>query len=530
MIKLRKDQQIIFKDVTKALKKNSKVLLCANCGLGKTCIGLCIAKEAIKQGKRVAICCYSRNEIKTQWLEENYIHNIISPDQIQVIGDCDDKYCVTRATGEDIDQKAPITFFIPQSLRTNTSALGKIDLFICDEAHENLDISNEEGVLKEIIRSNSTSKTKILGLTGTGHELLQKDAFNINDKKVSILIYDMPFALKHKVVLPVEVITSYFMFNLSEKCYNNSGDLNNVGSKVVKSQACKNKKLETILKKYSFTQYLGKTLVIVPRGNDIWKETFKFINSKFPNQVVVKTSHQSNDDVQDSENRFRNNPNIKFMIVVDMCGTGWNYPALETIVDLTFTKNTKVLIQRMLRLCRLYKNKKPRYIYCADQRQESWKSQVLINECYELMTKEGILNHGRNKILFDKERSTEASLAQKDGEDASLGRIDQYFDGKIKVNTKYSETDTKMTICIQQTERWKRIITSCFSELSEMQRQKKITDPQPRIIEWNDYISDLGKKMPLNSDRAINLISEKAKKLFNISTTKMDFLIHMVTT
>ena len=79
------------------------------------------------------------------------------------------------------------------------------------------------------------------------------------------------------------------------------------------------------------------------------------------------------------------------MVVINMCGTGWDFPALDNVVDLTFTKNPKLIIHRLSRAIRKYRGKKiSKYIYCADQSKKEAEVVFYICRALELTTKEGI--------------------------------------------------------------------------------------------------------------------------------------------
>lgn len=208
---------------------------------------------------------------------------------------------------------------------------------------------------------------------------------------------------------------------------------------------------------------LGKTLIVVPRGDNIWKETYDFINKHFPCQVVAKTSHQSAEEIESAESEFRNNKNVRFMVVVDMCGTGWNYKPLEMIIDLTFTKNLKVLIQRLSRLCRLHKGKEPKHIS--------------INDYFK--------NH------------------------------------KIAASSKFRHDSTVVTLHIKDKQKWVTFLELCRNECQRRYKMGLIPSNKEDTIELEDYLTKLSLKIPLNTTHAVSLVGKKIISLYSVPQKKI---------
>jgi hypothetical protein len=93
-----------------------------------------------------------------------------------------------------------------------------------------------------------------------------------------------------------------------------------------------------------------------------------------------------------------------------MCGTGWDYPGLTNVVDLTFTSNPKLIIHRMSRTTRKFPGKqKGFYVYCADQSKKDGKSVYYLTRALELMTEKGIRDYDgkvwRNFVTEEKKRT-----------------------------------------------------------------------------------------------------------------------------
>ena len=497
-------QEDIVSEVLLKLKKSKKVLVAANCGLGKTFIGSSIIRDFVKRGKRVVVSAYSLNEIKISWLEKIIAHNLIQPKDLQVVSNdtsLNKKYPKIRfVKRSEIDKSIPVTVIIPQSVRKTD--LENVDLFVIDEAHEYLEV--EDGKLVGIIKEASHKETRIVGLTGTAHDLLDKEIFNREDPDVDFVIRDIFFALKTKTILPTEVHLEYFEFPIKKEFYKKDGTLNNRGTKLLSSKLFKQLQLKEVLKKCSNSK---KTLVIVPRGDKINEALKYFIDSEIDKScTVMKSSKQEDSLNRDAEIQFRKNPNIKFMVVVDMCGTGWDFNELDNVIDLTFTKNRKLIIQRMNRPCRYFEGKKPRYFYCTDQSKHSYEAPLTIMECFNLMTYEGITNplKASREIMVDEkmlEAISETICLGKRRGSFCFGDIQKYFrNGKPRVSQ-------HKTLVFNQFKNSEGLYPWQVWSLSLVGKNKK-DYPKERLNRVREYLSNLKNTIPENSD----LFLDKAKE------------------
>jgi superfamily II DNA or RNA helicase len=398
-MKLKPHQILSSNQITAALEEQNKVLFCGACAIGKTVIVLSLVKKWVQEGKRVAISTYSKSDIRNHWLTELKDKFSSLFPNTQVITSVNDLKLQWKKGNPAVSSKRasktiPLTIFIPQSVRGN---LGKFDIIVVDEAHEYLDVKNSKGTLKDIIRKHRHSKTKILGLSATGFDLIKKGMYFEKSKKV---IYDVPTALYQNIITNCTAAIRHFDILFSKKHFNSIGDLNSRGIRFWANQFGVKKillleKLETVLKELK-----GKTLIIVPGGIDpktnMGKETevCQFLNETFgkgKKVAIAKSSRYSLEEQEKNENEFRTNPRIKFMIVIGMCGTGWDYPGLTNVVDLTFTSNPKLIIHRMSRTTRKFPGKqKGFYVYCADQSKKDGKSVYYLTRALELMTEKGI--------------------------------------------------------------------------------------------------------------------------------------------
>jgi len=406
--KLRDYQEKILTEIIEKFKTRSKGLLSACCRTGKTIISLFLVRHYIKQGKRVAVCTYNKKEIRSQWISSILKSKIIPANSFQVVCAARDiadyiEAGIPAVSNGNVYNKKPVTLFIPQSISEDNN-MGKFDYIIIDEAHEHLDVDKKLSKvqqLKTIIKKYSKKTTKILGLSGTGFELLKKGSFFEDSPQTFTVIYDMPEALNQGIITDCDISVEYFNFTLKNEFYksneiNKKGvdylktNINARGKRLLKSAPLKATKLKEVLDKAH-----GKTLVIVPQKME--EHITNLINLlKGPDSAVSKTSRLSADEQRKNEAQFKNSPITNYMVVIRMCGVGWDYPELETVIDLTFTKSPKALIQWMSRVLTNHdiKTKKiPKYIYCADQSKSEFEARYYIHVALYLTTKEGILSY-----------------------------------------------------------------------------------------------------------------------------------------
>jgi len=399
-------QKKITKETISKFKEIKKILWAINCRLGKTIMACDMACDLGKLDYRILISAFNKNEIKMGWVDKIFKNNLIPPELLQVVVSKSDLKKVQKdypgvnfVTRKNIDKTKPITIILPQSVEPGD--VGKVDFIIIDEAHEYLEVrvltdaqKIEDGKLKKIIKRASRKNTCMLGLSGTAHELTQKGIFS---KNTHLIVRDAVFAIKQEMVLPFAVSLEYFDYNIKESEYNKKGNLKRDALKSLNSKILHKDRLKEVLKKIP-KKY--KTLVIVPHGKRMVKPMASFIESIYgPNTVVTKTYHDTTDMKKKTEKLFEKHPNCKFLVVEMMCGTGWDFPRLDCVVDLSLTRNVKLIMQRIFRPCTpdvlsngKSRKKKPMYFYACSNNKDPYFFQRLILEGYNYMTEEGIRN------------------------------------------------------------------------------------------------------------------------------------------
>lgn len=438
----------MFNKIIKGFKKNKKVLLYALCGSGKTVITLAIIEKWIKEGKRIAISAYARREIRDQWYDTikkcapyliKHVQFVCASSEINDFIRAGYKNVVCNG---NVNPKTPITIFIPQSIDINSN-LGKFDYIVIDEAHEYLEVENKkgDGELVKIMNTYSKKTTKYLGLSGTGFELLRKNKFfeSCNEENNTLVLYDVVDGMRDNAIVNCEARVEFFRFDIPEDCYNKSGDLkstnkslnkwkhsffkkdnlNKKGKKLLgKEAAFFSFKIENIIKE--FNKKNQKVLIILPSGlsYEVEMGVAHAINTATGNErsAVVKTLKSVKDNTQRSKNeeRFRQlNSGTNFMVVVGMCGTGWDYRDLDAVIDLSLTRNPKVMIQRMARAIRTGDKKEKKlakYVYVVDQAVDPNKAQYYLVRAMMLTARRQIISGDINSVYEELIRKKKIKL------------------------------------------------------------------------------------------------------------------------
>jgi len=406
-MKLRPYQERLLKEVKEAFNRNNRVLLYALCGCGKTVIALTLIRELIKQGKRVAVSCYSMKDIRKQWRDEIKSNFPDLWEELQIVCSTQDvpDYIakgIPAVSNGNVSRTKLLTIFIPQSIKD--ANMGKFDMIVIDEAHERLEVERADGKmgqLKTIIKNHSKPITKYLGLTGTGFKLMGKGKFF---EKGTSIIYDLVEGLTDGAINNCALRGEYFDFKLPNSCYKPDNELNSSGIKKFKKFfKTLNKHGKNLMKHKSFatakleklvSEVKGKTLVIIPPGTGYEEAIANFICVlKGPMAAVINISKLGDDLCETNEKLFCSRESrTNFMVIIAKCSTGWDFPGLYNVIDLTFTRNPTSMIQRLARTIRPEDGKPTsQYIYCTDQTRS--KKRVIYDLTYalRLTTESGII-------------------------------------------------------------------------------------------------------------------------------------------
>lgn len=365
---INKEQEKAVVDILKNFKSNKPQILAWYTGSGKTNIFLEVARRIIKKepNAKIGVSCYLHSTIKTQTAE-------------RAVNFLDDGY-VFRAKKKDYAD-TNVYFFNPQTIYKRTDFPFKFDYLIIDEAH--IGMSDDRNfMMLEIFRKYTTSKTKILGCTATPWLIIHTKFFK--DAIIHKRGLDAGF-LEDKRICDFNINTDRFSIKTTSKDFSKYGDLTDAfirrNFEIIKAGCLF--KIKSILSNHK-DKIGDKCLVIVPGGN--YGEIAKLVQSTIGRSALSLIDDPDIDSKKRAKeeqiviNRFKNDDEIKFLIVIHKCQIGFDMPQMSSTIDLTITRNVSLLVQRWGRLARLYDKAKSKknYFYVVDDSMTPEESEWII--------------------------------------------------------------------------------------------------------------------------------------------------------
>lgn len=331
-------------------KTNRTQCLAWYTGAGKTNTFLELCRRLIKQDPKIkiGISSYFTGEIRNQIAERATEFGIPA-------------YKIT--VGKNIPTEHNLYIFNPQTVfRAGLPFV--LDYFVIDEGHAGMDPSTV--MIRGIMKNSCSKDTKILLVSATPWDTLALKEF----RDIPVLKRPLDQGLSDGLLTDFTFHAEETQITFDEKDFSREGNLTSTAAmremSVLKS-ACLGK-MKNILSKYD--RELGdKVLVICPPGNI--SEVARTLQENFGGLSFLQTlqrekiSHWEN--TNDNLVKFKNDPNIRFLFVTNKCSVGFDMQNLCSIIDLTMSRNIKVLAQRCGRIARKNKRQKKHYFYVYDQ-------------------------------------------------------------------------------------------------------------------------------------------------------------------
>lgn len=315
-------------------------------GSGKTNIFLeLVRKLLVKNPKaKIGISSYLTGEVRDQTFERSQTLNIKS-------------YLADKNNIFDKDKN--VFIFNPQKIYKVNKAKKVFDYFIIDECQAGFD--ETAMMINSIIKNLCHKNTKILLVSATPWDILAQERF----KDITVLKRSIDEGIKDDRIADVEIIAEENQIEFKEAEYTRKGDL---GKKAISAHYGLLKsicigKMENIIKKYGDS--LGNSiLVICPPGNtgEIAREMAERFNGLFFIEEDRVMKYKSQENLK----KFTQGKS-RFLFVIYKCSVGFDYPEMDSIIDLTMTRNIKTFVQRLGRVARKSSVKKKRFIYCYDK-------------------------------------------------------------------------------------------------------------------------------------------------------------------
>lgn len=382
-------QHTAVKQIDEMFDTKKYVCFLGSCGIGKTHIIAYFTRKVVDRGSRVLIIAGHQNDLKNQFTDRLLSFGFFNEGELVSVG-------TGGIAPKELKRSHKVLVTIPNAVCREVSLdkLGKIDYIVIDEAHINVDV-HESGMIPRLLKR--YPKSKILLMTATGYDLIRSNEFNKNNKNVGIIDeYDHPFAVDRGVVHPVELNLQKFEFDLPSAAREKDGELTAAGRNALRSAFRNSDVIKKILDQIILDKkfYGEKILVIVPPGNNLYSDVNDYLNLKggAKNKSVARHSELGVEN-DTADLAFRNDPNVRFCVVVYKNGIGWDFPELDSVLDMTLTQNSSLIAQRAFRACRISKvkpKKTPRYVYFCPSGEDADRAVLILNRTHWLMCKEGI--------------------------------------------------------------------------------------------------------------------------------------------
>jgi superfamily II DNA or RNA helicase len=362
-VKSNPAQAEVIKQILK--DTNKRIILNYYTGGGKTHIALSIIAEKLKRNPniKIGVSCFLQTNIKNQTYE--YAKNYLKKSQYTVVN-----------AGEEIDTSANVFFFNPQSLyRRKLPFL--FDMFFIDEVHIGLGIKTK--MINSIITDKCRPDVTLIGKSATSWDVELLPIF----EGASVYRRGMDRGFQDGRIASLRFRTEHFDIQLDESCYDAEGDLTLAAQRKYKKEL--ERMCKTKLEKLMSTYDLGaKCVVKVPPGDNCG--LVKYVMGILPERALYLTGQNSHDE-KNILARFANDPNINFLVVVAKCSVGFDMPSLISVVDLSLSRNIKVLLQFLGRAARFYmEGVVKNFFYVFDARMSKAKMEWILNTLAKFST------------------------------------------------------------------------------------------------------------------------------------------------
>lgn len=355
MFKLYGHQVKCVSDIRKLWLKQKNVCLAWYTGAGKTDIIVELCRQLIKENPdvKIGISAYFTTEIRDQITQ-----------RLTDRGMADFAYQISRT--KEVPKSKNIYVFNPQSIYNKQLAFN-FDYFLIDESHYGV---TEHGKnFKKIFGQDCHEKTKVLLVSATPWDTLQLKQF----KNTPVLKRSLDQGFDDGLIADFRFYAEEASVEFKEKDFTRQGDLSknlDTTKMAVLKSTCMGK-MKSILSRYD--DKLGqKVIVICPPGN--YAEIAFTLQREFGGLCFVQahTVKNANDagfrgDTRSNLKRFKEDPEARFLFVVQKCCVGFDMKELSSIIDLTMTRNIKTLAQRTGRIARKNGTQEKSYFYVYDK-------------------------------------------------------------------------------------------------------------------------------------------------------------------
>ncbi len=355
-------QQQIVSDLMAGFKTHKSQVLAWYTGSGKTNVFLKLCQALIEKNPsvKIGISSYLHMNIKHQ----TSVRASTILESHSVINACDTRY-------RDYEDEN-VYIFNPQTLYRRNDLPFRFDYLIIDEAHIGLKVGQGNSYFEKIITDHCSPNVKILAASATSWDILKNPLLEnpkIHTRGMDIGVHE------DGMLTDFDIHIERVELKTTKADFSRRGDLRSdfVQNNFELLKKVTVGKANLLIQK--FPKRIGsKCLIIVPPGDQcgIAKAVAKSIGDEAV--YLIGGNQTSGRDYRKEEEKgiiedFRNNPERKYLVVVNKCQIGFDMPELTSTIDLTMTRNVGLLIQRWGRLARKQRGvtQKKHFFYAIDQ-------------------------------------------------------------------------------------------------------------------------------------------------------------------
>lgn len=350
-------QKKCAQDIIQGFKDHKTQCLAWYTGAGKTNIIAWICGQLIKKDPsvKIGISAYLTTEIKDQ-IAHRLEEFDLGPRTQKIV------------YGTPVDNSKNIFVFNPQTINRRLDTFKfKFDFLFIDESHAGL---NESALMiPKILNLLCSGTSRILLVSATPWDTLALKRF----KGAPVHKRPLDLGIKDGLITDFKFHAEEAMITFEEKDFTRVGDISTVATSrqmAILKSSCLGK-FEYICANYS-EEIGNKCIVICPPGNH--SEVARTFAERYSNGIAFIENHNfseiSIEHWQNTTNnlkRFKTDPKIKFLFVTHKCQVGFDMVELSSIIDLTMSRNIRMLAQRCGRIARKNGTQEKHYFYIYDQ-------------------------------------------------------------------------------------------------------------------------------------------------------------------
>lgn len=322
MTKLYPYQQRVYRDVLTLLEKERVVCVAATTGFGKT--ELICKLIADNPGVRFLILAHGQHVLR-----QNFTDRLMGkPELRDRVFELTDTRKILK-----ISRKQNVIVALPHSIHRHLSKLDPFDYLIVDEAHE-FYVSDPK------VRGSRVMYDKILSWHEGSEILLTASHYILKD--FPKVFYSREEALARGQIADVHISIQSSSFRLkSMKLYTDSGDL--------KTSVDVKASIREIVPHLVPKNY---PIIVARHSQKAADQLYEYLRKQKSFKGRVTVSHASNDEDSVNIDGFKRG-RYDVLIVVQRAALGFDYPALATYLDATFSRSLTRIEQMMGRVARI---------------------------------------------------------------------------------------------------------------------------------------------------------------------------------